>query len=73
MGGNVSNQVGPLSDEEANQIKILTNFSIEEILSCYENFVKVRLFNFLYKKTRINFSIKETIFFLREFCFGQII
>jgi len=40
MGGNVSNQVGPLSDEEAKQIKILTNFSIEEILSCYENFVK---------------------------------
>ena len=59
MGGNVSNQVGPLTDKEAHQIKILTNFSIEEILSCYEDFVKVRLFFFMNKLTKC--SIEEIL------------
>ena len=70
MGGNVSNQVGPLSDEEAHQIKILTNFSIEEILSCYEDFVKVR--NFEYFMCYVLNYFELTIFKVDKILFSYV-
>lgn len=40
MGANVSNQLDSLSAEEADQLKMLTNFSPQEIQSCYVDFIK---------------------------------